>query len=83
MPKLADPRVKIPTVTMNFRQRPAVKAAALEGARAAGVSLTDFVAAAIAEKCGRPDLIPATLDQQVIDVSAGPTDGGSELRESA
>lgn len=63
---MADPRRKIPTVTMNFRQRPEVKVAAQDGARAAGVSLTDFVAAAIAEKCGRPDLVPPTLNQEVM-----------------
>lgn len=75
---MADPRRKIPTVTMNFRQRPEVKAAAATAARAAGVSLTDFVAAAIAEKCGRPDLVPATLNQEVM--ALGPTE---ELRNSA
>ena len=51
---------------MNMRQRPDIKAIAREGARAAGVSLTDFVAAAIAEKCNRPDLVPPTMDQEVM-----------------
>lgn len=63
---MADPRQKIPTEHMNMRQRPDIKAIAREGARAAGVSLTDFVAAAIAEKCNRPDLVPPTMDQEVM-----------------
>lgn len=78
---MADPRIKIPTVTMNFRQRPEVKVAAQDAARAAGVTLTDFVAAAIAEKCGRLDLIPATLHQEVITVSA--SSDTLSLRDSA
>ena len=63
---MPDPRVKTHTVTMNFRQRPEIKAAAKEGALAAGVTLSDFVAAAIAEKAGRPDLVPPTMAQEVM-----------------
>lgn len=63
---MADPRRKIPTEHMNMRQRPEIKKIARAGALDAGVSLTDFVAAAIAEKCGRDDLVPPTMKQEVM-----------------
>lgn len=63
---MPDPRVKTHTEHMNMRQRPEIKELARSSARGAGVSLSDWVAAAIAEKAGRPDLVPAPLNQEVL-----------------
>ncbi|UZF59355.1 DUF1778 domain-containing protein (plasmid) [Gordonia polyisoprenivorans] len=67
---MADPRFKSVTVTMNMRMRPEVKAAAQRCADDAGVTLTDFVAAAIAEKAGALDLVPPTLRQEIMEFPA-------------
>ncbi|WP_376740293.1 type II toxin -antitoxin system TacA 1-like antitoxin [Gordonia paraffinivorans] len=54
-----------------MRQRPEIKELARNAAAASGVSLSEWVAAAIAEKAGRPDLAPAKLRQGVIDLKLG------------
>ena len=68
---MPDPRVKTHTEYMNMRQRPEIKALARSAAQSAGVSLSDWVAAAIAEKAGKPELVPTALNQEVIALQLG------------
>ncbi|MCZ4581575.1 MULTISPECIES: hypothetical protein [Mycobacteriales] len=63
---MPDPRIKTHTERMNMRQRPEIKDLARTGAQEAGVSLADWVAAAIAEKAGKPEMAPASIRQEVI-----------------
>lgn len=70
-PLMPDPRFKTHTEHMNMRQRPEIKELARNAASAAGVSLSEWVAAAIAEKAGRPDLAPAKLRQEVMNLKLG------------
>lgn len=63
---MANPRVKGDYQTMNMRMPKPVKALAQQGAQAYGVTLTDFVVAAIAEKMGRDELVPPTLSQEML-----------------
>ncbi|AUH70570.1 MULTISPECIES: hypothetical protein [Gordonia] len=62
---MADPRYKR-TVTANFRLDPEVKNAVAQAAREEGVSMTQWLTAAIADRACRPDLMPSHTRQEVI-----------------
>ncbi|MBR7194633.1 hypothetical protein [Gordonia sp. SCSIO 19800] len=74
---MPDPRFKTHTEHMNMRQTAEIKALAKSEAEklkekyGVAISMSEWVAAAIAEKAGRPDLIPAKLRQEVIQLQLG------------